>query len=77
MIKVDFTGRESFNWLAEPGRGATGGGTGSAEWDGFAGYFNYKIGDQWKTSLRGEYFDDKDGFKTGVVQKWKVRNLGQ
>ena len=21
--------------------------------------------------MRGEYFDDKDGYRTGIVQKWK------
>jgi len=25
--------------------------------------------DQWRLSLRGEYFDDSDGYKTGVIQE--------
>ena len=32
---------------------------------------NYTFNEQWKLSVRGEYFDDKDGYRTGVVQKWK------
>ncbi|HUX74692.1 MAG TPA: outer membrane beta-barrel protein [Steroidobacteraceae bacterium] len=48
------------------------------KWDGVAGYANYQFTDQWQVSLRGEYFDDKNGYRTGVVdpvsgngQKWK------
>jgi hypothetical protein len=43
----------------------------NAKWDGVAGYLNYAVNDNWKLSLRAEYFDDKDGYRTGVVQKWK------
>jgi len=42
-----------------------------AKWDGAALYGNYQISDPWAVSLRVEYFDDKDGFRTGVIQKWK------
>lgn len=48
--------------------GALGGG--KAKWDGVAGYVNYQFNDQWRLSVRGEYFNDKDGYRTGVVQKW-------
>jgi hypothetical protein len=48
---------------------------GKAKWQGIAGYANYQINDQWRLSLRGEYFDDKDGYRTGVVQKWKEATL--
>ena len=44
---------------------------GKAKWQGFAGYANYQFSEQWRASLRGEYFDDKDGYRTGVLQKWK------
>jgi len=43
----------------------------SAKWDGVAGYLNFAVNDNWKLSLRAEYFDDKDGYRTGVIQKWK------
>jgi len=46
-------------------------GNGKAKWSGLAGYVNFLLTDTWRLSLRGEYFDDKDGYKTGVVQKWK------
>jgi hypothetical protein len=41
---------------------ALGPGTGTADWTGIAGYINYAINDQWRTSLRLEYDDDKDGY---------------
>lgn len=40
--------------------------TPSASWWGAAGYLNYTINSQWRVSLRGEYFDDTDGYETGV-----------
>ena len=48
---------------------------GKAKWQGIAGYLNYQFNDQWRLSLRGEYFDDKDGYRTGFVQKWKEATL--
>ena len=44
---------------------------GKAKWQGLAAYLNYQLSEQWRVSLRGEYFDDKDGYRTGVAQKWK------
>lgn len=46
-----------------------------AIWQGIAGYFNYKFNDYWQTSLRGEYFNDQDGYRTGVKQAWKEVTL--
>lgn len=43
----------------------------NATWEGAAAYVNYTVNDQWRLSVRGEYFDDKDGYRTGVIQKWK------
>lgn len=51
--------------------------TGKARWEGTAGYVNYQINEKWRLSLRGEYFNDKDGYRTAVEagktvgQKWK------
>lgn len=42
---------------------------GKAKWDGLAGYVNYKFSDALRVSLRAETFDDKDGYRTGTVQK--------
>jgi hypothetical protein len=54
----------------------------SYRWNGAAIYLNYQVNDQWSASLRGEYFDDRDGYRTGVVnpvsgngQKWKEGTL--
>jgi len=44
---------------------------GTAKWGGIAGYTNYQINDKWRISGRLEYFDDKDGYRTGVQQKLK------
>ena len=38
--------------------------TPSADWWGAAAYVNYAIDDQWRVSLRGEYFDDQKGYLT-------------
>jgi hypothetical protein len=50
-------------------------GASKAVWSGWAGYANYEFTDQWKLSLRAEDFDDKDGYRTGIVQKWKEATL--
>ena len=47
------------------------GGTDKAKWTGLAAYANYQFTDTWRLSVRGEYFNDKNGYRTGVVQKWK------
>lgn len=46
-----------------------------AKWQGVAGYANYKFADKWRVALRAETFDDKDGYRTGVVQKWDEATL--
>lgn len=51
------------------------GATGTARWDGLAAYLNYEFNNQWRVSLRGEYFNDKDGYRTGVTQRWKEATL--
>lgn len=48
---------------------------GEAIWDGIAGYVNYKFSDAWRTSVRGEIFDDRGGYRTGVNQDWKEITL--
>ena len=53
------------------GTGLTANNADTARWDGLAGYLNYQISDQFRLSVRAEYLDDKDGYRTGVVQKWK------
>lgn len=37
-------------------------------WWGIAGYVVYDINDAFRLALRGEYFDDSDGFRTGTDQ---------
>lgn len=48
---------------------------GKAVWQGVAGYINYKFNNEWRTSLRGEVFDDTNGFRTGVRQNWREITL--
>lgn len=59
---VDF-GNVSNTSLTEGGVTAT---TPSASWWGAAAYVNYAINPEWRVSLRGEYFDDTDGYETGL-----------
>jgi hypothetical protein len=51
------------------------GALGAAYWQGIALYLNYKHNDKWKTSLRGEIFSDRSGYRTGVPQNWKELTL--
>lgn len=46
-----------------------------AIWQGIAGYLNYIFNTKWQASLRGEIFNDPDGFRTGVRQAWKEATL--
>jgi hypothetical protein len=45
---------------------AFGPGSGSASWYGVALYCNYAISEAWRTSVRAEYLDDRDGFNFGA-----------
>ena len=36
--------------------------SGTAKWNGVAGYFTAMLNSQWRATVRGEYFDDKQGF---------------
>lgn len=46
-------------------------GNDTAKWSGVAAYVTYQISDTWRLAVRGETFNDKDGYRTGVQQKWK------
>jgi hypothetical protein len=46
-------------------------GSSDAKWSGLSGIVKYDISDTYAVALRGEYFDDKDGYRTGTVQKVK------
>ena len=54
---------------------ATPGGASKSKWTGWAGYATYQFTDQWLLTLRAEHFDDKDGYRTGLAQKWKEATL--
>ena len=43
----------------------------NSEWYGAAVYAKYDFTDFFGTSVRAEYFDDKDGVRTGIAQKLK------
>ena len=68
ILNVDWGQQENFTSLVD-GTSIT------AKWDGAAAYGNYQVNDEWRLSLRAEYFDDKDGYRTGVIQKWKEATL--
>ena len=68
ILNVDWGQQENFTSLVD-------GTSIKAKWDGAAGYANYQVNDQWRLSVRAEYFDDKDGYRTGVIQKWKEATL--
>ncbi|HWS70120.1 MAG TPA: outer membrane beta-barrel protein [Steroidobacteraceae bacterium] len=68
ILNVDWGQQENFTSLVD-------GSSIKAKWDGAAAYANYQVNDQWRLSVRAEYFDDKDGYRTGVIQKWKEATL--
>jgi hypothetical protein len=41
------------------------------KWNGFAGIVKYDLSDTYSVAVRGEVFDDKDGVRTGTIQKLK------
>ncbi len=68
----------SYDWGSQKNvAGATFSGTDEAKWNGLAGYVNYKFSDQWRISLRGEYFNDKDGLLTtgGALPDQKLKEV--
>ncbi len=38
-------------------------------------YLNYHISQEWRLALRAQYFNDRDGFRTGVAQKMKAGTI--
>lgn len=68
ILNYDYATQDNFTSTVD-------GSTIKAKWSGMAGYLNYMLKDQWRLSLRGEYFDDADGYKTGIIQKWKEATL--
>jgi len=80
-LVATFTVSDSLNFVLNYDNGSqanaplASGATGTARWSGIAAYANYQISDLWRVSLRAESFDDTDGYRTGVVQKWKEATL--
>lgn len=54
---------------------AGGAGTASALWQGYAVYVNLPVGEEHSVTLRGEVFDDPDGFRTSVAGGQTLREL--
>lgn len=61
--------------------GLANGTTGTAKWNGLAAYVNYQFNDKWRTSLRSEYMNDKNGYKLPFAvgattgQRWSESTL--
>ena len=77
VLNYDYGSQDGFNAVVPSLTGSS-----RATWQGVAGYVNYTINDAWRLSVRGEYFDDKDGFRSAAQfppfgpvvtrgQKWK------
>jgi hypothetical protein len=65
MANVDYGGEEN-----TPKNGGN-----NSKWYGVAGYAKYEFSDVFSASIRGEYFDDKNGVRTGIAQKLKEITL--
>lgn len=73
------TGKWSFAVNADYGIQTKGlmanGSHGGVVWSGVTGYINYLVTERWYTSLRGDLFNDQDGFRTGVRQCLKALTI--
>ena len=65
MANYDY-GRQSFDTVYQSANGIP---FALAKWSGLAGYAKYAPNDKWAIALRGEYFDDNQGFTTGTPQE--------
>ena len=79
-LVVTFNATDKLTFIVNYDRGTQKDDTGTvlpakAVWSGWAGYANYQFNDQWKLSFRAETFNDKQGYRTGVVQKWSEATL--
>lgn len=50
-------------------------GSSDSKWYGYAGIVKYEFSDLFSTALRAEYFNDKNGVRTGTIQKVKEITL--
>ncbi len=57
----------SYDWGKQRSSSVTPGG----QWSGVAVYVNERLSRRWRLSLRGESFDDRNGFITGTAQRLK------
>lgn len=48
-----------------------------AKWSGLAGYAKYAPNDKWALALRGEYFNDNQGFMTTTTNTGKKQELSE
>lgn len=71
--KLSFVG--NYDYAVQSKAALPSGNIGEAVWQGIAGYINYQFNERWKTSLRAEIFDDRNGYRTGVVQWWNELTL--
>lgn len=60
------------DWASQSGAASDGS---KAKWYGVAGYVKYDFSDMVSGTVRAEYFNDKDGFRTGIAQKVKEVTL--
>jgi hypothetical protein len=49
--------------------------SGTATWDGAAGYLTYQFSPHWVASARAETFQDFGGYRTGFTQNWREATL--
>jgi hypothetical protein len=64
VLNYDRGSQETFNLAGD-----------TALWQGYAAYVNVPIGEKHSVTLRGEVFDDQDGFRTGTVQTLRELTL--
>jgi hypothetical protein len=68
VVTVSPTDKLSFIVNYDYGRGDIGTGTAPVFWTGVAGYVKYAFNEKYALATRYEYYNDHDGFTTGIPQ---------
>lgn len=68
------TGRQENTPLVD-GAGAATSPSGTATWNGVAGYATYQLTPKFSASVRAETFSDGGGYRTGYDQRWRETTL--
>lgn len=74
-LVANYDGGRQTNAPLLDGAGALVNPSGTATWNGIAGYVNWQMTPRWASSLRVEGFADNGGYRTGFDQHWSETSV--